>query len=238
MDETSFLLALEEQGITLQAKQLNQFKLYYELLIEENKKVNLTAITEKEAVYLKHFYDSISPLFYTTLETGSTICDVGAGAGFPSIPMLIVRPDIQVTIIDSLQKRIRFLETLTDKLGLHNVTLVHGRAEEIGRDLLHREKYDIVFSRAVAKLNILAEYCLPLCKVGGMFIALKGANMTLELEEAEKAYQALGEAYINSKTFSLPQEASERSIIFATKRKTTSQKYPRKPGTPSKKPII
>lgn len=237
MDETSFLQALEEQGITLQAEQIRQFELYFDLLIEENKKVNLTAITEKEEVYLKHFYDSLSPLFYTTFKEGSMICDVGAGAGFPSIPLMIVRPDIQVTIIDSLQKRIRFLEALIHKLGLTNVHLVHGRAEEIGQDSIYREKYDVVFARAVAKLNVLAEYCLPLCKVGGRFIALKGAHAELEIEEAQKAYQALGEAQISSETFILPQEASERSLVFATKRKPTSKKYPRKPGTPAKKPI-
>ncbi|HLR53557.1 MAG TPA: 16S rRNA (guanine(527)-N(7))-methyltransferase RsmG [Pseudogracilibacillus sp.] len=238
MDETSFLDALKEQGINLQPQQLKQFELYYEILIEENKKVNLTAITEKEEVYLKHFYDSISPLFYTTFEAGSKVCDIGAGAGFPSIPMLIVQPDIHVTIIDSLQKRIRFLERLIERLGLTNVTLVHGRAEETGQNSLYREKYDVVFARAVAKLNVLAEYCLPLCKVGGTFIALKGSHVATELEEAKKAYQALGEASIHEKTFQLPKEASERSIVFATKRKPTSKKYPRKPGTPAKTPII
>src|SRR5699024_8378376 len=182
MDETSFLDALKEQGINLQPQQLKQFELYYEILIEENKKVNLTAITEKEEVYLKHLYDSIRPLFYTTFESGSKVCVTGAGAGYPSIPMLIVQPDIHVTIIDSLQNRIRFLERLIERLGLTNVTLVHGRAEETGQNSLYREKYDVVFARAVAKLNVLAEYCLPLCKVGGTFIALKGSHVATELD--------------------------------------------------------
>src|SRR5690606_11900683 len=168
---------------------LNQFERYYELLIERNEKVNLTAITDKEEVYLKHFYDSITAAFYYSFQEGESlsICDVGAGAGFPSFPLKIVFPNLKVTIVDSLKKRINFLETVSRELQFENVHLFHDRAEIFGQNVEHREKYDIVTARAVARTSVLAEFCLPLTKVNGTFLALKGASGLDELDEGKKA---------------------------------------------------
>ena len=171
MNREEFIKALLEKGIELTDKQLDQFEKYYELLVEWNEKMNLTAITNKEDVYLKHFYDSLTPSFDFEFKDQS-LCDIGAGAGFPSIPLKIVYPDLKITIVDSLSKRITFLNHLTKELGLSHVKAVAARAEEYAID--HRESFDIVSARAVARLNILDELCLPLTKVGGYFITLKG----------------------------------------------------------------
>lgn len=237
MDEAKFKNELLLHDITLNDKQIEQFSTYYSLLIEWNKKINLTSITNKEEVYLKHFYDSISPAFYFDFNHRVNICDVGAGAGFPSIPLLIVFPNLRVTIIDSLKKRITFLEKLKVELNLSHLHLVHGRAEDIGNNKQYREQFDIVVSRAVAKLNVLAEYCLPLCKVSGHFIALKGVFNQLELKESINAIDVLGGKVVNNHQFHLPFEKSERSIIEIEKHLKTPNKYPRKAGTPSKKPL-
>src|SRR5690625_4742868 len=180
MDEKMFVTVLREKGIQLTDKQLKQFDLYYDLLIDWNKKVNLTAITEKKEVYLKHFFDSITPSFYIDFEQVKTVCDIGAGAGFPSIPLKICFPHLHITIVDSLNKRINFLEQLIDTLDLNHIQLVHGRAEDIGQQKEHRAYYDLVTARAVARMSVLAEYCLPLCKISGTFIAL---NLTSTYQE-------------------------------------------------------
>src|SRR5699024_41254 len=237
MDEQHFVKALQEKNIFLSERQQEQFQMYYECLVESNKKLNLTAITDKNEVYLKHFYDCLTPLFYTSMDKELTLCDVGAGAGFPSLPMLIVHPEIKVTIIDSLQKRINFLRDLVNQLGLKNVELVHGRAEDVGRMKEYREQYDVVTARAVARMSVLSEYCLPLCKVDGLFIALKGGSATEEIADAKKAFQALGEGKVDYHTFQLPMEESERTIVHVHKTKKTPKKYPRKAGVPAKKPI-
>src|SRR5690625_3521287 len=155
----------------LKEMQREQFQKYYELLVEWNKKVNLTAITDKKDVYLKHFYDSISPSFYFDFTKKVNLCDIGAGAGFPSIPLNICFPNLHITIVDSLKKRINFLSHLIESLQLPNVHLVHSRAEDFGRDKRYREYFDIVSARAVARMSVLSEYCIPLCKIGGTFIA-------------------------------------------------------------------
>ncbi len=239
MTEDQFRTELAKHGIQLSENQLEQFVIYYENLFEWNKKMNLTAITEKGEVYLKHFFDSLTPAFFVdfTRET-IRLCDVGAGAGFPGIPLKIAFPHIKLTIVDSLKKRIGFLQELIKQLGLDGIELYHDRAETFGRRDGHRDSYDIVTARAVATLPVLCEYCLPLVKPGGLFIALKGASGKEELEQSQKAIQLLGGHLQSLHSFTLPLENSERTIIGIEKEKRTPKKYPRKPGVPAKEPLI
>ena len=189
MNQEQFIQALLDKGITLTSKQLEQFENYYQTLVEWNQKMNLTAITQKEDVYLKHFYDSLTISFDYALSNQS-LCDVGAGAGFPSIPLKIVYPELKVTIVDSLSKRITFLKHLIQVLDLKDVDAISARAEEYA--VKHRESFDIVTARAVARLNILDELCLPLVKVDGDFITLKGLKAQEELQEAKQGIEKLG----------------------------------------------
>jgi 16S rRNA (guanine527-N7)-methyltransferase len=228
---------LREKGITLSEKQLNQFEMYFETLVEWNEKMNLTAITDKAEVYLKHFYDSITASFYFDFTKPFHLCDVGAGAGFPSIPLKIVFPHIEVTIVDSLNKRISFLNHLANELKLENVHFIHDRAETFGVNPLYRENFDVVTARAVARMSVLSELCLPLVKVGGHFIAMKAAHANDELANGKKAITTLGGRLEEMFTFTLPMEESERNILIIKKEKQTPKKYPRKPGTPGKTPI-
>lgn len=237
MDEQFFKQLLIKNNIELTDEQLDQFSRYFELLVEWNEKVNLTAITEKNEVYLKHFYDSITPSFFFDFSKVKSICDVGAGAGFPSLPIKICYPHLHVTIIDSLKKRISFLEQLIIQLNLTNVELVHARAEDAGKNKNYRESFDVVTARAVANMAVLSEYCLPLSRIEGTFIALKGANAEEELLSATNAISLLGGEVSKYETFFLPQEESERAIIFVKKLKKTPKKYPRKAGTPNKQPL-
>ena len=237
MNEQQFIEALREKGIELTATQIAQFKKYFELLVEWNEKMNLTAITEKSEVYLKHFYDSISASFYFDFTKVTTICDVGAGAGFPSLPIKICFPHLHITIVDSLNKRITFLNHLSEELGLENVAFVHARAEEFGQNAKYREKFDVVTARAVARLSVLSELCVPIAKVGGQFVALKAAAGKQELAEAKKAVSTLGIELQEEFVFELPVEQSERTLYVFNKIKATPKKYPRKPGVPNKTPI-
>jgi len=232
-----FTQALSDKNIELNENQLNQFARYYDLLIEWNKKMNLTAITEEKEVYLKHFFDSISPSFYYDFTKVNTVCDIGAGAGFPSIPLKICFPELNITIVDSLNKRINFLNELSTELGLTGVNFVHSRAEDFGQKKENREAFDIVIARAVARTNVLSEYCLPLCKINGQFIAMKGSLVDNELTEANKAIGILGGKFKEELTFTLPIEESSRSILIIDKIKKTPKKYPRKAGTPQKSPL-
>lgn len=228
---------LRDKGITLSEKQLNQFERYFETLVEWNEKMNLTAITDKAEVYLKHFYDSITASFYFDFTKPFHLCDVGAGAGFPSIPLKIVFPHIEVTIVDSLNKRISFLNHLANVLELENVHFIHDRAETFGVNQAFRESFDVVTARAVARMSVLSELCLPLVKVGGHFIAMKAAHANDELANGKKAITTLGGRLEEMFTFTLPMEESERNILIIKKEKQTPKKYPRKPGTPGKSPI-
>jgi 16S rRNA (guanine527-N7)-methyltransferase len=237
MKTEQFVAMLAEKGINLSPKQLEQFEIYYQTLVEWNEKMNLTAITDKEEVYLKHFYDSISAAFYFDFSPPLQLCDVGAGAGFPSIPLKIVFPSIELTIVDSLNKRITFLNHLASQLKLDHVHFIHDRAETFGVNPDYREKYDVVTARAVARMSVLSELCLPLVKQGGTFIAMKAAHAKEELEKGNKAIALLGGVVEISFTFTLPVEDSERNIIVIKKTKLTPKKYPRKPGTPNKIPI-
>ena len=228
---------LKENNIELSNTQKEQFQTYYQLLVEWNEKMNLTSITDEHEVYLKHFYDSITPSFYYDFKGSLSICDVGAGAGFPSIPLKIIFPELKVTIVDSLNKRIQFLNHLADALGLQVVSFVHDRAETFGKGD-YRESYDIVTARAVARLTVLSELCLPLVKKGGQFIALKSSKGEEELDEAQFAINVLGGNVKETFNFELPEEAGERQMIVIDKRRQTSKKYPRKPGTPNKSPLL
>ncbi|WP_026568055.1 16S rRNA (guanine(527)-N(7))-methyltransferase RsmG [Bacillus sp. UNC41MFS5] len=232
-----FAANLQEKGITLTSVQLDQFEKYFETLVEWNEKMNLTAITDKAEVYLKHFYDSITASFYFDFTRPFHLCDVGAGAGFPSIPLKIVYPHIEVTIVDSLNKRISFLNHLAKELNLENVHFIHDRAETFGVNPEFRENFEVVTARAVARMSVLSEFCLPLVKVGGHFIAMKAAHAKDELGMGQKAITTLGGRLEEMFTFTLPMEESERNILIIKKEKQTPKKYPRKPGTPGKTPI-
>lgn len=237
MNEQTFIDTLKESGITLTDKQIKQFETYFEMLVEWNEKINLTAVTEKEEVYLKHFFDSVTPSFYIDFNEIETICDVGAGAGFPSIPLKIVYPHLQITIVDSLNKRIKFLNELAASLDLDQVNFAHDRAETFGKSQQYRESFDLVTARAVARLSVLSELCLPLVKKGGQFVALKGSQGNEELEDAQFAISVLGGEVKTVHEFTLPLEESMRQIITIDKLRQTPKKYPRKPGTPNKEPL-
>ncbi|WP_300558559.1 16S rRNA (guanine(527)-N(7))-methyltransferase RsmG [Companilactobacillus sp.] len=240
MKPEEFYQALSKRGIELNDTQKGQFEDYFHELVETNKVMNLTSITEKEQVYLKHFYDSLILDFFDEglLTDELTLCDVGSGAGFPSIPLKIVNPNLKITIIDSLNKRINFLKGLVDKLGLENVSLVHGRAEELGQNKQYRENFDLVTARAVASMTVLTELCLPFVKKGGQFIAMKADKADEELQEATYAIALLGGKVEKQESFALPNDEGLRNLIFVDKTKETPNKYPRKPGTPSKKPLV
>lgn len=237
MNEQTFIDTLKDSGITLSDKQISQFETYFEMLVEWNEKINLTAVTEKEEVYLKHFFDSVTPSLYIDFNEIETICDVGAGAGFPSIPLKIVYPHLQITIVDSLNKRIKFLNELAASLDLDKVNFVHDRAETFGKSQQYRESFDLVTARAVARLSVLSELCLPLVKKGGQFVALKGSQGNEELEDAQFAISVLGGEVKTVNEFTLPLEESMRQIITIDKLRQTPKKYPRKPGTPNKEPL-
>lgn len=238
MSKVQFKNWLEEKGMTLTPTMEKQFDLYYQLLIEWNKKMNLTGITEEDEVYEKHFFDSLTAAFSTDMKHVVHMIDIGAGAGFPSIPLKICFPHLSVVIIDSLKKRISFLEHLVKELHLDNVTLLHGRAEDIARDSEHREQYDVALARAVARMPVLTELCLPFVKKNGVFIALKGASGQVEQEEANKACRLLGGKWLEPYVTTLPNEKSNRYILRMEKVNVTPKKYPRKAGTPAKKPLI
>ena len=212
-----------------------KFAVYMELLREWNEKINLTAITDEEEILVKHFFDSCSIIEF--VDNKSKIIDVGTGAGFPGLPLKIVNDSLNLTLVDSLNKRINFLNEVKNKLGLKNVETIHGRAEDVGIDNKYREKYDFAVSRAVAELRILVEYLLPLVKVGGKVIAMKGPNIDEEVENAKKAIKLLGGEIEKIKSFKLGDTDNERTVIIIKKIKNTELKYPRKAGIPKKSPL-
>ena len=239
MNPEIFAEELANYGFKLSSKQKEQFATYYNKLIEFNKKVNLTRITDKNEVYLKHFFDSITPLleFSDLFKGEKSLCDVGAGAGFPSLPIKILCPDLSITIVDSLGKRLKFLDELINDLSLDKVTLVHSRAEDAGQNKNLREKFDLVTGRAVARMSVLSEYCLPLAKVDGYLVALKGPKAQDELADAKNAIEVLGGSVKEVKELMLPDTDDERTLIVVKKVKATPKKYPRQAGTPSRKPL-
>ncbi len=232
-----FSARVREHGLELSSRQLEQFEIYYRELVGWNEKMNLTAITEREQVYLKHFYDSLTLAFHVKLEPVSTMADIGAGAGFPSIPLKIVFPHLKLTIVDSLNKRIHFLNHLAEQLGLQDVKAIHARAEEAGRNKDLRDRFDLVTARAVARLSVLNELCLPFVRPGGIFAAMKSAQTSDELQEAKRSIVLLKGELETVHTFTLPVEEAERNIVVLKKTDVTPPKYPRKPGTPGKEPL-
>ncbi|MBF0787877.1 MULTISPECIES: 16S rRNA (guanine(527)-N(7))-methyltransferase RsmG [unclassified Streptococcus] len=237
MKPEQFYTALEAQGYPLTDKQKEQFALYFSRLIEWNEKINLTAIVDEEGVYLKHFYDSLAPILqgYLTNEP-LFLLDIGAGAGFPSLPIKILFPELDVTIIDSLNKRIQFLTTLAQELDLSNVHFYHGRAEDYAQNKNFRAKFDIVMARAVARMQILAELTIPFLKINGKLIALKASNAEDELIQAKNALTLLFAKVIETMDYLLP-NGDPRTLTIIEKKKETPNKYPRKAGMPNKRPL-
>lgn len=225
-------------GVELSERQVEQFNRYYELLIEWNEKINLTAITEKSEVWKKHFEDSLGIIKAIDVNNIDSVIDIGTGAGFPGIPIKILFPHIKLTLLDSLNKRINFLNLVIDELGLDNVKTVHGRAEDYGKDVNFREQYDVCVSRAVANLATLSELCIPFVKVNGKFISYKSEKADEELETARKAIKILGGGNVDLVDVVLPDTDLCRKLIAVDKFCNTNKKYPRKAGTPGKEPLL
>ena len=228
-----------ELGITLSEQQMEQFYHYYELLVEWNKVMNLTGITELEEVVSKHFIDSLALVKAVPIQDGrkASAIDVGTGAGFPGIPLKIAFPELEITLMDSLNKRILFLQEVIDALGLKKVSAVHGRAEEMASNATHRQQYDLCVSRAVSNLAVLTEYCLPFVKKGGLFVSYKSADSDAEIQEGKKAISILGGKLTSVDKFQLPDSDLRRALVCIKKVKDTPKKYPRKAGTPAKLPL-
>jgi 16S rRNA (guanine527-N7)-methyltransferase len=223
-------------GIVLEEEQIEQFYQYEKLLLIWNEKINLTAITKPEEIILKHFIDSMTIAKY--IGANKTLIDVGTGAGFPGIPLKIIRKDIQITLLDSLNKRVQFLNEIIKQLELKEVETIHGRVEEFGKNKKYREKFDYATSRAVANLTTLSEYLLPLVKIEGKCICMKGSTVKEEIDQSQKAIAILGGKIEEIEAFQLPESDIDRHIVLLRKIKQTPAKYPRKPGTPSKEPIL
>ncbi|KRN46333.1 glucose inhibited division protein B [Weissella viridescens] len=239
MNPEEFTAALRQNGVDLDDHQIEQFNKYYERLVAVNEHMNLTAITDQDEVYLKHFYDSLTLAFaYPKLQDQPlNMIDVGAGAGFPSLPLKIVFPQLKITIIDSLNKRINFLSELVQELGLEDVTIVHARAEEFGgKNSPEREMYDVATARALARLNVLGELTLPFVKEHGVLLAMKGSQAQDEVEQAKQAINTLGGKIQSEIDVTLP-NGDPRTVIVIEKVRKTPKKYPRKPGDPVRKPL-
>lgn len=239
-DTLKFRQGLEKLGIELNNYQLEQFTDYYELLIEKNKVMNLTAITDFDEVVEKHFIDSLMLAKIWTLDQPLKIIDLGTGAGFPGIPLKIAFPNLDIVLADSLNKRVKFLSEVIDTLELRavgNICAVHGRAEDLGRNTAYREVFDLCVSRAVANLSTLSEYCLPFVKIGGAFIPYKSGNVDEELMQSGNAVKTLGGCIECCEKMVLPDTDISRSFIIIKKVETTKKKYPRKAGTPGKEPL-
>ncbi|MFA5408001.1 MAG: 16S rRNA (guanine(527)-N(7))-methyltransferase RsmG [Bacilli bacterium] len=234
MNEKEFIEALKQLSITLNKKQQYQLSKYYEMLVEKNKVINLTNITEKESVYLKHFYDSLTLSMVCDFNKYESLCDIGTGAGFPGLVLKIVFPHLKVVLIDSLEKRITFLNEVISDLKLQDIEAIHIRAEEYAKS--NREKYDIVTSRAVARLSVLSELCLPIVKVGGYFISMK-AHAEEEIKEIDENLKKLNSEIELVKTFMLPIEESMRTFIVIKKTKITDKRYPREFKEIKRKPL-
>ena len=237
MDIKGYILsAVKNFKIELSDEQLNQLESYYKLLVSWNERMNLTAITEPKDVAIKHFADSLSVLSFVDVPNGASVIDVGTGAGFPGLVLKIARPDIKLTLLDSLKKRLTFLEDVLNNLGL-DAQLIHSRAEEGGQNFDLRECYDFAVSRAVAQLNVLCEYCLPYVRLSGSFIAFKGGESDEEIKNASKAIQTLGGKKTDVYKFDLPENSGSRTLVIIEKVQPTPEKYPRQNGKIKAKPL-
>lgn len=235
--ENKFEYQLAQLKIILDEKQKSQFQKYYELLIEWNKVMNLTGITEYDEVNEKHFVDSLAIVKALDIHKVENVIDIGTGAGFPGIPLKIVFPHLKITLLDSLQKRINFLNEVIRVLELDGVETLHGRAEDYARRAEYREKYDLCVSRAVSNLSTLSEYCIPYVKVGGIFVSYKSGSVDEELEKSSNAIKTLGGKLKKVDKFQLPDTDISRAFVCVEKVKNTSRKYPRKAGMPGKEPL-
>lgn len=233
----ALIKAAEEFGISLETSQLQAFQTYYQLVIEWNQKMNLTSITEPEEFAVKHIIDSLSSLDPLRFSENASLIDVGTGAGFPGIPLKIMRPDLRLLLVDSLNKRVGFLRETAALLNFSDTEAIHGRAEELARDKKYREKFTLATARAVARLNVLCELCVPFVKPGGYFIAMKGAQYQEEISEAEKALAVLACDIQEARRVCLPGLDDIRAVIYIRKQKQTPPEYPRRAGIPEKKPL-
>ncbi len=233
--KTAFNKLLIEKYQKINNNQLEMFYKYMQLLLKWNEKINLTAITDEDEIILKHFVDSLTVLKY--INENDKIIDVGTGAGFPGIPIAIMMPNVKITLLDSLNKRINFLNEVIKELDLKNVETIHSRSEDCGKDILYREKFDISIARAVANLSTLSEYLLPFIKTGGKMICMKGSEIEEELKNAQYAIKVLGGKIIARDEFTLPESDIKRNIIIVKKEQYTPKMYPRKAGLPAKEPI-
>ncbi len=232
-----FCKGLDELGINYDNECIQKFLMYYDILIEKNKVMNLTRITDFEEVVVKHFLDSLAIVKIVDMKSIDNMIDVGTGAGFPGIPLKIMFPSIRVTLLDSLNKRISFLKDVISEIGLDEIEAVHGRAEDYGRNILYREKYDLCVSRAVSNLSSLSEYCLPFVKTGGIFLSYKSCDSDEEIRSAENAVKKLSGSIEKIEKFNLPCSDISRCFVYIKKMKKISDFYPRKSGIPLKKPL-
>ena len=228
---------IKDFGIEVNDQMISDLKIYREILVDWNQKMNLTGIEEEKEVFIKHFLDSISAVSNGYIKDGISLIDVGTGAGFPGLPLKICLQNIKLTLLDSLNKRINFLQEVSNTVNLKDIEFIHGRAEDFGKNEDYREKYDVATARAVAGLPILMEFCVPFVKVGGYFVCLKGPNANLELEESKVAMDVLGVEFVEKIDIELPNEELKHNILVFKKIKNTPQKYPRKAGKPAKSPI-
>lgn len=235
--EAKLIEGFKKLNITLTTEQIEAFTTYYDMLVEKNKVMNLTGITEWEDVVLKHFVDSVAIVKTVDMSKEYRILDLGTGAGFPGVPLKIAFPQLEIVLLDSLNKRIVWLQEVIDQLGLEGITAVHGRAEEYAKDKSYRENFDLVVSRAVANLASLSEYCVPYVKKGGYFISYKSGNIAEELAASAKAIQVLGGKLEHVEEFCLPGTDMSRSFVKIKKTMETPKKYPRSAGKPTKEPI-
>ena len=235
--QSKFDLELEKIGITLNERQKQQFDKYYEMLVEWNKVMNLTGITEYDEVNLKHFTDSLTIARTQEMQKVQSVIDIGTGAGFPGIPLKIAFPHLKVVLLDSLNKRIKFLDAVIEELGLENISTIHGRAEDLARDKSLRAAFDLCVSRAVANLSVLSEYCVPFVRTNGYFVSYKGKKGLEEISNAQNCMNVLGCKIEKVDDFRLEEDEAERLLIRIKKCKGTPKLYPRKAGTPSKNPL-
>ncbi|MGL5695303.1 MAG: 16S rRNA (guanine(527)-N(7))-methyltransferase RsmG [Peptostreptococcaceae bacterium] len=228
---------IQDFGIEVDDKMIDDLKVYREILVDWNQKMNLTGIEEEKEVFIKHFLDSISAVSKGYIKDGISLIDVGTGAGFPGLPLKICLRNMKLTLLDSLNKRINFLQEVSNNVDIEDNEFIHGRAEDFGKDSDYREQYDVATARAVAGLPILMEFCVPFIKVGGYFVCLKGPNANLELEESKSAMEVLGIEFVEKIDIKLPNEELNHNILVFKKVKNTPEKYPRKAGKPAKSPI-
>lgn len=229
---------LKENQIPFTMEQIDTLEKYMDEILQLNNHINLTAITDKEEFVEKHYMDSLAICKYMEMQNAHRILDLGTGAGFPGIPLAVIYPDKEFVLVDSLNKRLKIIDSLCEKLSIHNVKTCHGRAEELARKPEFRDGFDLCVSRAVANLPVLCEYCLPFVKVGGTFVAYKGPEVHEEMEKARKAIKLLCGKFNKIEQAKLGNTQLEHNLVFIDKAKATDKKYPRKPGTPSKEPLI